>query len=418
MGVEQDHYTTYSNLSVIGHGKGVTILFDEQGNSTKSVLESLDNTLVSDELFISGHPIASMSTIPHSIGVDVFTKTLEKNAGRLHTFKGSAKVEQEVIGMLSDMVHLDTPFGTTTSGGTESNIIALLAARELAKKRKGTPEIIAPRTVHSSVEKAAWLTGTRLVKTRVDRNHKAAPKAIEKEVNENTVGIIATAGTTYLGQIDPIEEISKIALEYKIPFHVDAAFGGFVIPFLRELGMCEDSFDFENRGVTSMSIDAHKMGLAPIPSGSILFRYKKHLKLITKRIPYLPGASSKQASILGTRPAAPILATWAVMKHLGKEGYRKVVAECMRRTEMAKERLETNPLLAQVIEPVMNIIGICSKERPIERITEEMEVKGWRMATSPIPKSIRLVIMPHVTDGAINVLFNDLDEVSTTIPAS
>ncbi|MHA1935902.1 MAG: tyrosine decarboxylase MfnA [Candidatus Thorarchaeota archaeon] len=393
-------------------------MFGERGNSIENVRESLDNVLVTDELYMSGHPIASMSTIPHSIGVDIFTKTLERNAGRLHTFKGSAKVEQEVIGMLSDMVHLDTPIGTTTSGGTESNIIAILAAREFAKKGKGTPEIIAPRTVHSSVEKAAWLTGTRLVKTRVDRNYKAAPKAIEKAVNENTVGIIATAGTTYLGQIDPIEKISEIAAEYKIPFHVDAAFGGFVIPFLRDLGMCKVSFDFENRGVTSMSIDAHKMGLAPIPSGSILFRFKKHLKLVTKKAPYLPGASSKQASILGTRPAAPILATWAVMKHLGKEGYRKVVADCMRRTELAADRLETNPLLSQVIKPVMNIIGIRSKERPIKDIAEEMEVRGWRMAASPVPKSIRLVMMPHVTDGAINVLFNALDEISTTIPAS
>jgi tyrosine decarboxylase/aspartate 1-decarboxylase len=396
----------------------VILLFNERGNSIKNVLETLDSALVTDELYMSGHPIASMSTIPHRIGVDIFTKTLEKNAGRLHTFKGSAKVEQEVIGMLSDMVHLDTPIGTTTSGGTESNIIAILAARELAKIGKATPEIIAPRTVHSSVEKAAWLTGIRLVKTRVDRNYKAAPKAIEKAVNENTVGIIATAGTTYLGQIDPIEEISEIAVEYEIPLHVDAAFGGFVIPFLRDLGVCEESFDFENRGVTSMSIDAHKMGLAPIPSGSILFRFKKHLKLVTKKVPYLPGASSKQASILGTRPAAPILATWAVMKHLGREGYRKVVAECMRRTELVRERIETNPLLDQVIEPVMNIIGIRSKERPIKDIAEEMEVRGWRMATSPVPKSIRLVMMPHVTDGAINVLFNDLDEISTTIPAS
>ena len=99
------------------------MMFGEQGLDREKVLETLETLLANDATYQSGHPIASMSTIPHSIGVEVFSKTLEKNAGRLHTFKGSAQVEQEVIEMIGNLLNLNTPFGTTTSGGKTVNLV-------------------------------------------------------------------------------------------------------------------------------------------------------------------------------------------------------------------------------------------------------------------------------------------------------
>jgi tyrosine decarboxylase/aspartate 1-decarboxylase len=233
----------------------------------------------------------------------------------------------------------------------------------------------------------------------------------------NTIGVFTSAGTTYLGQVDPIDEISEVTAEKNIPLHVDAAFGGFVIPFLREIGLGDYQFDFSVEGVTSISSDPHKMGFAPIPSGTLLFRSKKLLKSITTKRPYLQGIGSNQATLLETRPAASILATWAVMKHLGRLGYRKIVTECMMRTRNAVERVSLNPLLDLVIQPIMNIVAIKSREVSIEKIMERMERRGWKMASSPKPPSIRLVVMPHVTMGALNAFFNDLDDTSTIIPA-
>ena len=94
-------------------------MFEEQGMDRDRILEILDTLLANDVTYQTGRPVASMSTIPLRIGAEVFSKTLEKNAGRLHTFKGSARVEQEVIAMIGDLLNLSTPFGTTTSGGTE-----------------------------------------------------------------------------------------------------------------------------------------------------------------------------------------------------------------------------------------------------------------------------------------------------------
>ncbi|MFX0055409.1 MAG: tyrosine decarboxylase MfnA [Candidatus Hermodarchaeota archaeon] len=392
------------------------MILEEHGLDKETVVGRLDSLLEGDATYFSGHPIASMSTIPHQLGTDVFLRTMERNAGRLHTFKGSARVEQEVIEMIADLLHLETPHGTTTSGGTESNILAMLAMRETQKRVK-RPEVIAPKTVHSSIDKAAWILGINLIKTGVDKQFKAISRSIEKKISENTIGIVATAGTTYLGQIDPIDEIGGVAAEHRIPLHIDAAFGGFVIPFLNDLGLGDYSYDFEVNGVTSVSVDPHKMGLAPIPAGCLIFKSGRHLRAITKKIPYLPGASSKQSSMLGTRPAASILATWAIMKHLGRSGYREIVRGCMAQTHLGKERVEDNPLLEIAIEPVMNILGIRSKEVPLETIIMKMEKRGWRMAASPLPPSLRLVVMPHITTGALNAFFNDLNKVSTTIPA-
>ncbi len=393
-------------------------MFEEKGQNRTEVLEELDALLRADSTYSSGHPVASMSTIPHSLGVEVFSRTLEKNAGRLHTFQGSARIEQELLRMIADLLNLrGEAYGTTTSGGTESNILAILAAREKARRRVERPEVVAPRTAHSSIDKAGWLLGVKVVRTRVDREYRAVPKDIERKINENTVGIVLTAGTTYLGQIDPIEEIAEIAKDHRLPLHIDAAFGGFVIPFLNDLGRGDYRFAFEVDGVTSVSVDPHKMGLAPIPAGAIIFRNKGYVRRITKTVPYLRGESAVQVSILGTRPAAPIIAAWAIMKHLGREGYRKVVETCMKRTDHVVNRVEQNPLLDLAISPVMNIVGIESREVPLDDIVERMEARGWRLATSPLPPTLRLVIMPHVKEGAINAFFNDLDDISTTIPA-
>jgi tyrosine decarboxylase/aspartate 1-decarboxylase len=393
-------------------------MFEEHGISKDEMHKILQRILDGDTTYHSGHPIASMSTVPHPISHEIFSKTIEKNAGRLHTFKGSAKIEKEVVSMIGDLLHLENSFGTTTSGGTESNILAMLSAREIFRNRGTSPEIVVPKTAHSSIDKAAWLLNVKLVKTDVDKNYRAIPDTISEAITGNTIGVFTTAGTTYLGQIDPIHQIARITNEHNLPLHVDAAFGGFVIPFLKDLGYGDYPFDFDVHGVTSISIDPHKMGLAPIPSGCLVFRGKEFLQAITKKIPYLRGASSVQSTLLGTRPAASIIATWAIIKSLGRAGYRKVVNYCMQLTQHAKDRIETSGLLKLVIDPVMNVIGIVSREAHLDDVVSLMEMKGWRMATSPLPASIRLVVMPHITEGTLNAFFNDLDEAASIIPIS
>ena len=92
------------------------------------------------------------------------------------------------------------------------------------------------------------------------------------------MAMVGIAGTTELGLVDDIPEISKIAKSYGVYLHVDAALGGFIIPFLNYKNNNQLNFDFKCKGVSSITIDPHKMGLAPVPSGGIIFRKKKYIE--------------------------------------------------------------------------------------------------------------------------------------------
>ncbi len=156
--------------------------------------------------------------------------------------------------------------------------------------------------------------------------------SVEELISKNTVAIVGVAGTTELGKIDPVEDLSNICLENDIYLHVDAAFGGYSIPFLNEIGYELPKFDFDLRGVCSITIDPHKMGLAPIPTGGIFFERKNILDAMSIETPYL--TENRQSTIVGTRTGASTAATWALMKYLGREGYRKISKDCMEITEI------------------------------------------------------------------------------------
>ncbi|MHA1409857.1 MAG: tyrosine decarboxylase MfnA [Candidatus Odinarchaeia archaeon] len=384
-------------------------MFQEKGVNTAKVLESLNEILSDDVTYSSGRLFSIMSTTPHPLTKEIIINTIEKNLGRPKEFRGSARIEKEVIKTIGTLLHHTNPYGTTTAGGTESNILAILSFRETAKKEIKNPNIITAETAHPSIHKAAKLLKIRILTTPVDNEFKAIPKIIEKTINKNTIGVTVTAGTTYHGQIDPINQISKIALDNSLPLHVDAAFGGLVIPFLNELGYGNYEFDFKIKGITSISTDPHKMGLAPAPAGILLFKSKKYLDAIKTNIPYLSGDSSTQYTLLGTRPAYSIITFWALLKHLGKEGYRKIIDQCMKNTYYALKKINQTPLLNPILDkPVMNILGVTCKKLPPSEIVAKMQDKNWFVEKSPLPPSIRLIMMPHIHKEIIDDFFKDL----------
>ncbi len=124
--------------------------------------------------------------------------------------------------------------------------MAMRAPRNYAREHKGivNGEIIIPESAHFSFNKAADMLNLKIVQVDLDENYKMDINSLKNSITENTVAIVAIAGTTELGLIDSIEEISKIAKEHDIYLHVDAAFGGFSIPFLKLAGYDFPKFDF------------------------------------------------------------------------------------------------------------------------------------------------------------------------------
>jgi tyrosine decarboxylase/aspartate 1-decarboxylase len=191
---------------------------------------------------------------------------------------------------------------------------------------------------------------------------------------------------------------------------VDAAFGGFVLPFLKAVGVKVPVFDFEAPGVCSITVDPHKMGLAPIPAGGILLRNKKIRELISWNISYLAGGEAKHASIVGTRSGASVIAVWSLLKYLGKDGYERMVKRCMRLTWKLTDEIQNIEGLEIMAKPTMNVVGLTSQALDIKRVAEELRRKGWAVAL--FPRHIRIVIMPYVQEQHVNKFLEDLKSIA------
>ncbi len=209
-------------------------------------------------------------------------------------FREAFRLEKEVINQLATLLHGKNCVGSIVSGGTEANLLALLAARNKAGANQ--PEVVLPESAHFSFTKICSMLNVKPVYADLDGSFKVVLSSVEKCVNKNTVAIVGTAGTAELGTVDPVEELSKIALEHNVWLHVDAAFGGLVIPFLKG---SKSQFDFSLEGVKSITVDPHKMGMAAIPAGGIIFKDAEALDFIKTETPYL--TDQFQYTFVGTR---------------------------------------------------------------------------------------------------------------------
>jgi tyrosine decarboxylase/aspartate 1-decarboxylase len=379
-----------------------------KGISQKNVLKELESRLKKDFTYDSGKIIGSMCTRPYPLARKMYAKFIEKNLGDSGLFPAVAELEKETIQMIGSMLSNPEASGHIVTGGTEANILALWAAQKKAEKKK--TEVIVPVSAHCSFDKAGDLLGLKIIRVGLDREFRVDVEAVRKAVNSNTLAIMGIAGTTGLGAVDPISELSEVALEKEVYFHVDAAFGGFVLPFLKELGFKVPDFDFAASGVSSITVDPHKMGLAPIPAGGILFRNEKLRESIAWNISYLAGGEAKHATIVGTRSGASVIAVWTLLKHLGIEGYKKIVKRCMRLTLQLADEIPKIKGLDIMTQPTMNVIGLTSKTLDIREIAQELRLKGWAVAL--FPKHVRIVIMPHVQEQHVDAFLEDLRSIA------
>ncbi|MCP8304408.1 MAG: tyrosine decarboxylase MfnA [archaeon] len=379
---------------------------DYRGLPKEVVLKLLDEYLQEDMTYGSGRILGSMCTSPHPFAKMVYSKSMEKNLGDLHLFSGTVKLEREAISMIGSLLSKQDASGYIVSGGTEANLTAMRVARNLSKKDR--PEVIVPKSAHFSFDKAADLLGLRLVKVGLDENFRVDIKAVKEAITSNTVAIVGVAGSTELGVVDPISDLSEIALDHGIYLHVDASFGGFVLPFLRDVGYDSPDFDFKLKGVCSITADPHKMGLAPIPAGGILFRDSDFMRVVGVRAPYLSLGGVTQHTILGTRSGASVVAVWAILKHMGREGYQKIVKRCMDLTHMIVKKVERSKNIYPIIKPTMNIVGLASRSVGPKRLADGLKQRGW--AVSFTSNYIRLVVMPHLKKKHILRFLSDLEE--------
>ena len=249
---------------------------------------------------------------------------LHENALNTKAFPSLGAIQSEVVGWTADLLNgPDTAAGFLTSGGTESILCAVKAARERARHERGieAPEMIVAESAHAAFHKAAHLFGLQLHKTPVLSDWTADVDAMADLVNENTVLIVGSAPQYPQGVIDDIPAIAALAAANDANCHVDACMGGFVLPFAERLGRDVALWDFRVEGVTSISADIHKLGYVPKGVSVILHRTKELRRYQTFIFDGWLGGFYASPNLQGTRSGLPMAAAWSVMQHLGIDGY-------------------------------------------------------------------------------------------------
>ena len=316
--------------------------------------------------------------------------------------------EAEVVAMTSTLLH-GNGIGCTSSGGTESIMLAIKAHVVSYGKRRGIvhPELICGTTAHAAVDKACEVFGIR--KVMVDCNHAGTsytldPQQVEQYITCNTIMIYGSAPNYPQGTIDPIEALGKLAQTYDIGLHVDACLGGFVLPFAVQLGYKFPKFDFLVPGVTSMSADTHKYGYATKGTSVVLYRDNalRHAQYFTYA--QWTGGLYCTPTFAGSRPGALIGCAWASLVSIGQEGFQV----------RTKSIIDASTMIADGVSKIrgLHIMGdqppsmmVCfgsDKEQQLNiyRIGDAMMAKGWHLSSLQNPPCIHLCVTLNVVPHA------------------
>ena len=371
-----------------------------KGRNRKAVLAELRKIREQDLKYRDGRILCSMCTEPHPTAKIAHQMFLSSNLGDAGLFPGTLRLEKETISKLAELLHGEGSAGFIVSGGTEANLLALLAARNTADV--SSPEVILPQSAHFSFSKICSLLRIKPVQASLDSAFRVDPASVKHCINRNTIAVVGTVGTAELGAVDPIDKLSDIALEYEFYLHVDAALGGLILPFLENA----PTFDFRLKGVKSITVDPHKMGLATVPAVGILFRDSACLEHIKTETPYL--TEDVQYTFVGTKSGASVAATWAVFESLGREGFTKTVNRCLRLTKTLSASLESRGFNL-VTKPALNIVAFRSSNSKL--LVKALRQRGGFVSYVPRLDCVRIIVMPHLRKRHVAAFLKDLSEI-------
>jgi len=334
----------------------------------------------------------------------------EENGLGPAAFPSLAQMEREVVGF--GLALLNAPAGAAgamTSGGTDSIVMAVKAARDYARSKgqSGPLNIVTPSSVHPAFHKAAMMMDLEVRRTPL-RDYLADVTAVGDAADEQTIMIVGSAPCFPFGLIDPIEEMSELAQRRALWLHVDACVGGYIAPFVKMNGADLAAWDFAVPGVSSISGDLHKYGYASKGASTVFFRteaMKDHM--IFDAGPW-PLGRMITPTLAGTRPGGAIAAAWAVMNFLGVEGYREkqgMVTQAREKIEAGVTRLGFRVLG----KPQLGIVSFAHDTADVFALLAKLHHKGWVTAANIDPEALHLMLSPVHLKASDDYL-RDLEE--------
>lgn len=334
-------------------------------------------------------------------------------------FKGTQEIEREVLEIVAVDIfksNANQYDGYMATGGTEANIQALWIYRNFFintnQAKLSEIMIVASEDTHYSIAKGANLISLDLMKVKVDFETRRIlvnefEASLSKAIAEGKKYfiVVANMGTTMFGSVDNPEVYTNLFERYKVSYklHIDAAYGGFVYPFIA----AENNLDFSNEKVSSITIDAHKMLQAPYGSGIFLCRKNLIENVLTKEAEYVEGMD---LTLCGSRSGANAVAVWMILATYGANGWFEKVKILQLRTDWVCKQLDALNI-EYFREPFMNIVTIKAEYIPVE-IAHKYDLVPQKHNVDN--QWYKIVLMEHVEVDSLNHLIDDLKKTVVT----
>lgn len=331
----------------------------------------------------------------------------------------ATRFEGEIVAMTLDMLHADAagseyePAGAVTAGGTESILSSVLAHREQARTERGITrgQVILPASAHSAFRKACHLFGLEEVVAPVDdQTFQVDVDFVAEHINDQTVMLVGSATDYGHGIIDPLEELSDLAVERNIGLHVDGCLGGFILPWGEELGFPVTMPDFRLPGVTAISADTHKFAFGPKGTSTLSFRDKSLRNQLYFMDQGWSGGKYFSPGLAGSRSGGLLAGTWAAMVSLGRSGYLEK-ASAIFETSYAMQDVVTSHDELQVLGDPSFLFAFNSDTLNVYHVNDAMAQRGWRFNGLQYPDAVHMcVTLPQTQPGVVETFADHLAE--------
>ena len=310
-------------------------------------------------------------------------------------FPSLKKFQADVVATVNRWVHGDeTSAGFMTSGGTESILLAVKAARERGRREFGItqPNVVLPTSAHAAFEKACYYFGLESRRVPVRADWRADVEATRQAVDANTVLIVGSAPQYPQGVVDPIVDLAAIARERNINCHVDACMGGVTLTFLERLGENIPLWDFRVDGVTSISVDLHKYGYTSKGASVIMHRNRQLRSYQTFVTDNWLGGFYGSSGVLGTKSGGPKASAWAVMNYLGDEGYLRLTESARATTRQLADAIEKIDGLHLRAYPDSTLLSFGAQNFDVFAVADELAKTGWYVDRQTPPDSLHCTV--------------------------
>jgi len=308
------------------------------------------------------------------------------------------RYERDVVDFTLSLFHApEGATGTVTTGGSESIALALKTARDRAREQRGitAPEIIVPQSGYAVFDKLSHYLGIRVIRMSESPGHRADVAGMARAITANTIMLVASAPPYPLCTIDPVAEIAALAGARDLLCHVDACVGGFMLPFARMLGQDIPDFDFAVPGVTSISADLHKYGYACRGCSVLCLRDNELERWQGFETDAWNGGAYRSKTITGSRNAGAVASAWAVISHLGIDGYIRITAQIIDMREAFLAGIRAMEGLEVIGTPQGPHFAFAAPGLDILSIAGALTDRGWGINIGVRPDCVILLPSAH-----------------------